>query len=833
MAKEDAFKDLGFVPEGEEASAELGFVPESPEDRKERLLEEQYGEGLSNQLKAGVEGAARGATFGLSDVALSKSGLVSQEALRERKERNPISSTIGMVAGTAAGLLSGSSEAGTLAKTGSLAAKKFATTNLVGQVAKGSAKIAENAVVNKILGKYGAAALGSAVEGAAYGAGNVVSEAALGDPNMNAERALSELGWSAVTGGLVGGAFSGASDLLPATFNKAKSLFDAGDNSATRTLSNVSGKVSGKNPETILRSIVDRPNAVTPEEAVVLARDFTQGIKEQYSTVNKAVRETFENVRGLETEQLLANQPLPKIQEAHSSLAAKARDVIDTIRAEPDLYPQRYARKIELLAEKLDDSAMGSAAELQKSINAFKQGLDNELRYGKMVPPELQDAIQLVGSLRNDVKTLLVDESTFGSAASRQAAVNEAFNEFKTAQTQLEKDLMVKRVSNSGRVEFLPKESKVLSSFKDPEKMTTMLRYQEASKNLLNEIEASYNTVGDRSFDKGSILSMLENNQKLQQKLAKGAEYQKLLKELGQGEAGGIETGVKYAVATKLFGPAGAAGLGALDVLGKPGLIAQRLGSLERMMNKAAVAVDTGSKAIFEGVGRSGFTAAGSSLPLSSKEYEQKVEKIQKAAEDPNLLMTNLEKSTSGVQTYAPNTANALNISAVNALDYLASKIPQTGQTSPLDSKPTVSAAERAKFARYVQIVERPASILQHVKNGTLVPEHIEAITAVYPRLLQEMQKKVADELMNFRAKYPKKAIPMRLQSSLSLFLGSDLSSALNPQSMIKNQAALAPKQPGSPLQGAVNPTVGGMKELDVSGRLVTPSNQSVNRRLE
>lgn len=142
------------------------------------------------QDAAKVEGLLRGATLGLSDVAETKLGISTPQAISGRQQANPWQS----------GLTSGLGAAGIAAITGggSLAAEAMGGGALAGAVGLGA-------------------------EGAVFGAGNAISEAALGDPDLNAEKVLSHIGWGAALGAGLGavaghlGAFAGkASDAAAA-----------------------------------------------------------------------------------------------------------------------------------------------------------------------------------------------------------------------------------------------------------------------------------------------------------------------------------------------------------------------------------------------------------------------------------------------------------------------------------------------------------------------------------------------------------------------------------------------------------------------------------------
>lgn len=192
------------------AGAASGFDIE-----KYRANEEKYG-GVTGALKTGALGAAKAASFGTSTQFLTKSGLVSPETIKGLEETNPISDVVGQLTGVVApAILSGGTTA--VAEGGLGAAAKLAPTNLLmrgaGRIAEGAAAALPEAttLAGKVIQGAGTAALGSAVEGAAYGAGQVIHEEALGDPTLNAEKVLSEIGYGAAIGGLFGAALGGTS----------------------------------------------------------------------------------------------------------------------------------------------------------------------------------------------------------------------------------------------------------------------------------------------------------------------------------------------------------------------------------------------------------------------------------------------------------------------------------------------------------------------------------------------------------------------------------------------------------------------------------------------
>jgi hypothetical protein len=163
--------------------------------RLESARETQLREAAERPGTAFAAGAGRGATFGLSDLALTGTGLVKPETLETLKEANPNASVAGEVVGTAASLLvPGGGAVGAVGKVGSLAER-------------GVARALGEGLASRLASK----AVGGAVEGGFYGMSSALSESALGDSELSAEKLLSGAGIGAVLGGglgVLGGAAS-------------------------------------------------------------------------------------------------------------------------------------------------------------------------------------------------------------------------------------------------------------------------------------------------------------------------------------------------------------------------------------------------------------------------------------------------------------------------------------------------------------------------------------------------------------------------------------------------------------------------------------------------
>lgn len=152
-------------------------------------LQDSHG-GLGQQVKAGLEGAASAATFGLS-TGLERALGVDPEDIRKRREANPVAHGAGQLAGlVGTALIPGLGEANALkvmSGAGNLAAKSVG----LGAAETLGARMAAGAV------KAGA-------ENALFQTGDEISKMLSSDPNQSVQTALSNVGLSALLGGGIG-----------------------------------------------------------------------------------------------------------------------------------------------------------------------------------------------------------------------------------------------------------------------------------------------------------------------------------------------------------------------------------------------------------------------------------------------------------------------------------------------------------------------------------------------------------------------------------------------------------------------------------------------------
>lgn len=129
---------------------------------------------------------------------------------------------------------------------------------------------------------------------------------------------------------------------------------------------------------------------------------------------------------------------------------------------------------------------------------------------------------------------------------------------------------------------------------------------------------------------------------------------------------------------------------------------------------------------------------------------------------------------------------------------YLTSLKPQSIQQKlPYDKAMPSAPAERA-YNRAVEIAAAPNSILKHIKDGTLLAEHVKHMTSMYPELTSHLQKKLTERMMESQLEEEHPSYKTKM--AMSMFLGSALESNMTPGGIQAAQMTYAPKaspQPG------------------------------------
>lgn len=177
-------------------------------DAQEAQLDAQYGNDLATAGRAGLEGAARAVTLGLSDAGLAKLG-ADPTGLRERAERNPMSALAGEAIGTLAPLILTGGESGIVQ--GLARATPVALADGIG-VAVGK-KVAQS-LGEGFTARLAAGTANMAAQGALAGVGGEISARSLNNEALLDPNTMNEYLLAAGQGALIGGALGAGGHLI-------------------------------------------------------------------------------------------------------------------------------------------------------------------------------------------------------------------------------------------------------------------------------------------------------------------------------------------------------------------------------------------------------------------------------------------------------------------------------------------------------------------------------------------------------------------------------------------------------------------------------------------
>lgn len=131
---------------------------------------------------------------------------------------------------------------------------------------------------------------------------------------------------------------------------------------------------------------------------------------------------------------------------------------------------------------------------------------------------------------------------------------------------------------------------------------------------------------------------------------------------------------------------------------------------------------------------------------------------------------------------YLPEQSAQLTTMAGAATQYLNSLKPKPLQLAAMDSPVPPDRASMADYNRQVDIAQQPALILQHVKDGTLIPQDLKTVQTIFPGLYKSMVQEAGEALI--AAKTDKREVPYKQKIGLSMLLGQPMDSTLSPMSM-------------------------------------------------
>lgn len=740
-------------------------------------------------VQTAVEGAARAATFGLSDVALAGlGGEKVKEGLAKRKEYNPIADTIGQTAGTVGSLflpgwnlVKGAGAVGTLAE---------------GAAAKLLVNAAEKSIAKKVVSTALSKGIGAGIEGGFYGAGQVVSEAALGDPSVAAEHALSTIGLSTLlSGGLV------------TSLNVAAPAIKAAAQSAKPLLKAARQQLVGVAPDV--------------EHTILNRADDLKDLLSQHENVDEAVFSRFQEKAAVAKE--ARGQLIDDVQNNVADLLQKNSLTNETRSIKPLFDAISDARtKVspsgKILSKEIE-STIGEIDEIEHRLVGYvldNAGIDIPQDIAKLGFKDIKaakipaSAWKLNAMQLNDIKSQYFKSADFPKSAFGVSETEKLYENLgKLANSTLDTIDPAIRAENKRLVQSIEAQ-KALKAFGladkgviDAEKLRKLAsikdsaRWAETSKHL-ETLDSLWGTDllstaelarAAKAVSPKDILSSFQTGRSLFGPTLGAA--------IGGIVGGPVAAGAGVLASAALGSPAGIAAKIRLSntienlltskQASKLGALGGKLGTLVSddmvpfisgqiagltVLDRAQKSMDRHIDASIKGFTESSQKETPSSISaLTStnfgkgrvlseddrqRAFEKRIEEITKIVTNPQLMTDLMEQNLKGLSMVAPNISNNLAMQATNAAMFLHSKAPKPIEPNALGLKQqwTPSDSQLASWERYVDAVESPKNVLNDFKNKRLTKEGVETLQAIYPNIYNKLLQKVSEKFYDKSVKY-------------------------------------------------------------------------------
>jgi hypothetical protein len=825
--------EVGSIPSENAQSAFLqGFRYHTKEEAQAKAQagiaaarEEAFGTSTATAVAAG---ALRGATFGLSDVAMRAiGGEEAAEGLQATRELQPVASTVGEIGGALAGMkipFTG----GAVAKLGEKATKAVAGTERIGALAsKGTA--------GEIAAEIMAKGAGSAIEGAFYGAGELLSEAALGDPNLTAANAAAVFGGNVILGGAIGGLVPGAitagkkakekiGDILVNEMNVPAKAMDAygklisflkvsdpEQQAALKSLARATPE--GRAEREFLFDLVSNPNKAS-DYALSAVSDLAGAAKNEarvLGDVREASREVLERVKYSKGD---------KLSEV-DNITSKLMSSIETATNKSRRYVGGAAEDLTEVLNELRTKASnaGSLADMHKAVHDARMLMDDLFEgVRKAQTPDAINTKKLITAARQEMTATLHSEKMFPGLGKNFSFADAAFSEHLTAMKEF-RSAFEKKVAAKGGFAYEVGRSKAANLIKNPlsdiaiEKQAVFDRVSATVQNLASASAM----MGDNPAALAAVTREVQGIQANLDKVQKARQAAILLDRLEaktgrvlQAQVGGYVLGEVGQETGMIDMPgAGIAGFGIGTLIANPKTVMTYLMRLERGNITAAKAIEEASKK-YLGVTVSpevsgsvkSLWSGGRSMTINQLMREVQTDEQNIADDDVSMFKQHVAPYQDlahtenmvrgmhpGLDELAPDTYSGIVNAQQRAMQFIQSKLPPD-RDALFAGKTVLAQSDKIRLDRFVRASFNPGELVQEMAEGNVRPETVEAVRAVYPDFYGNIVQSLSEQLADPKVQ---RGVSRRKQIELAKVLGIPTSESLQNIDMLQQAWIVAP----------------------------------------
>lgn len=773
--------------------ATLGYKQVTPEYEAQQAEQEKYGKGVVNELEAGALGAARGLTFGLSDVAIragEHAGVLpegSTAGAEKLKQYNPDASAAGEIGSIVA---PGLGAAGLLGKAGKTVSGLgiaqrgvSAGADVIGSTVAAIAK----RIIGDSGGKIAGAAARMAAESAVYQAAHNISEQALADKDLTAEAVLANTGHAAILGAGIGAA-------IPASIMAGKAIAESAP--VRWAVDSASDK---------LAQFLDPQHALKIFSGAEGRSALLQDTTPKGQKFGESVKHLWDE-GAYKGGDVAVNDATGKIVQTSPGALLNRKEMLG-----------RFSRLEKQTGRVIGDTIEQADAKLAQTGQvpaAFGFGdADIERTIGKIdrfsKTARINDAQEaaLVQQLEQDAMRVR-DAKTFGELHRLRQGLDARIGDFD-------------KITMKPAIEITREVRKIVS-----DKIRGGLGEVEPALlerwNNANQTFGALKTVGD------ALTKQVSRNTANVNVL--GLRFRDLGIGAIAGGVGGGAVGLGAALANKAIQTD--QGLLARAAIGER---VKQLAWAERLTNKTGASVADGVKAfvhnidagkvtdlVLKRVGPVDADITAQNSPIARRAEQQNwfkdtQKKLVNVAADPQSFAIDQGKALDSLSGVAPELRDAIVQNQLKILSYLTEQMPKNPSDPLQPAKSTWTPADYdvKKFRGVVKVAQNPVAILHALKAGTVTREQTQAVQALYPKIYELMTKEVQHQINDPKA--PKLTYPQRLRLGV-LFPGVE--STLTPDFIRDISKYMgAPEQKP---QGASGGKIRSIANLDLSKNLTT-----------
>lgn len=185
-----------------------------------------------------------------------------------------------------------------------------------------------------------------------------------------------------------------------------------------------------------------------------------------------------------------------------------------------------------------------------------------------------------------------------------------------------------------------------------------------------------------------------------------------------------------------------------------------------------------------------------------STAWDRKAKMIEKFNEKHAMLAGSPVKQQTTIQRLvdglilggAPKIGEAVSFKMQEMMEYVNQIMPRPpSPNNPFAKNVTwiPSDYEIAAFERKMSVLDNPYSVLEEWRNGTLTRDHMEALEAVFPEVLNGIRKRIQEAVANGEVE----PLPYQERAKISLLMGIPLDPSLSMQSVKYYQESFLDKE--------------------------------------